>query len=55
MCRHMYDWNTVKYDVKQPIQLNSTEREYIKRSVDFWSSDLLSRTLIQTHWYTARL
>ena len=24
-------------------------REYIKRSIDFWSSDLFSITLIQTH------
>ena len=25
MCRHIYDWNIVNCDVKQPIQLNSTE------------------------------
>ena len=25
MCRHIYDWNIVNYDVKQPIQLNSTK------------------------------
>ena len=24
MCRHIYDWNIVNCDVKQPIQLNST-------------------------------
>ena len=23
MCRHIYDWNIVNCDVKQPIQLNS--------------------------------
>ena len=26
MCRHMYDWNIVSCDVKQPIQLNSTQK-----------------------------
>ena len=25
MCRHMYDWNIVNCDVKQTIQLNSTQ------------------------------
>ena len=25
MCRYIYDWNTVNCDVKQPIQLNSTQ------------------------------
>ena len=25
MCRHIYDWNIVNCDVKQPIQLNSTQ------------------------------
>ena len=24
MCRHIYDWNIVNCDVKQPIQLNYT-------------------------------
>ena len=25
MCRHIYDWNIVNCDVKQPIQLNSSD------------------------------
>ena len=37
-------WNTNKH-----------RREYIKRSIDFWSSDLLSRTFIQADWNTERL
>ena len=28
MCRHIYDWNIVNCDVKQPIQLNSTQRKH---------------------------
>ena len=26
MCRHIYDWNIVNCDVKQTIQLNSTQQ-----------------------------
>ena len=36
MCRHIYDWNIVNCDVKQQIQLNSTQpiQKYIfKRKV----------------------
>ena len=29
MCRHIYDWNIVNCDVKQSIQLNSTQGIYL--------------------------
>ena len=29
MCRHIYDWNIVNCDVKQPIQLNSTKPVHV--------------------------
>ena len=30
MCRHMYDWNIVNCDVKQPVQLNSIRMNQVK-------------------------
>ena len=29
MCRHIYDWNIVNCDVKQRIQLNSTQQNFV--------------------------
>ena len=37
MCRHIYDWNIVNCDVKQPIQLNSTQENMSSRR--FWLSN----------------
>ena len=31
MCRHMYDWNIVNCDVKQPIHLTSPNQTHIHK------------------------
>ena len=36
MCRHIYDWNIVNCDVKQPIQLNSNSRKLVSNINSFY-------------------
>ena len=50
MCRHIYDWNIVNCDVKQPIQLNSTQVFPIDRKNTNLVEEVEILLPVKYHW-----
>ena len=55
MCRHIYYWNIVACDVKQPIKLKQTKLNDIRKDFsDDWVT-VLPYTTIEIQWNMIRI